>query len=273
MAAHRKPVRAVDGPPSARKVLEQYVFGSSKFMEIPVEKLKIDMSYQREQSETLVGRIVARFDENKFEPPTVNIRPDGSYYVVDGGHRTEAARRIGMRTLTCRVIQVPQADEPAYFIDLNRSRRWVTPVQTFKAELTNKNPASLEIDRCLKERGLRVSNSHSPQTLSCTGALHTIYTNRGTVGLCRVLDTVLVWPDSEPRRFAGQLLKAIDLFLHEVQANVDDGRLRNRLGGLSTALLLSRASNRWHGWRANDQRGGGIVDATAAEIQKEYLRR
>lgn len=256
-----------------RKVNEQYVLGTSQFMEIDTVKLKIDMSYQRESSESLITRIIGRFDLNKFEPPTVNVRPDGSYYIVDGGHRVAAARRIGTPTLTCRVVHIDVDEEPGLFIDLNRSRRWVSPVQTFKAEVALGNPSSLEITRCLEDRGLRVASSHSPQTVNCTGTLHKIYSRRGTVGLCRVLDIALVWPDDEPRRFAGQLLQGLDLFIHEVQRNADEARLKERLGGTATALLLSRAQNRWYGWRAADQRGGSLIDATAEEIKKQYLKR
>lgn len=253
-----------------RKVLEQYVLGSSQFMEIPVSKLVIDMSYQREFAETLVTRIVSHFDLNKFEPPTVNLRPDKTCAVVDGGHRVEAARRIGTTTLTCRVVHIDPDEEPGLFIDLNRHRRWVTPVQTFKAEVQNGNPSSIEIQRCLEERGLRVSSNRSPQTVSCTGTLHAIYARRGTVGLSRVLDTALVWADDEPRRFAGQLLQGLDLFLHETQRNCDDAKLRQRLASTSTGLILSRASARWHAWRSLDQRGGSLIDATAEEIKKLY---
>lgn len=262
-----------NGVSDTRRVMEQYVFGSSQFMEIPVKKLQIDMNYQREHAESLVTRIVSRFDLNKFEPPTVNVRPNGDCYVVDGGHRVEAARRLGTETLTCRVIHIATEDEPGYFIDLNRHRRWVSPVQTFKAEVANGNPSAIEIERSLSDRGLRVAASKSPHTLSCTGTLHTIYAKRGTVGLSRVLDCALIWPEDEPRRFAGQLLQGLDVFVHEVQKNLDEARLRQRLSVVATGLILSRASQRWYGWRASDQRGGSIVDATAEEIQKVYARR
>jgi hypothetical protein len=261
-----------NGVTDARKVLEQYVFGASHFMEIPVAQLKMDMSYQREFAETLVGRIVSRFDFNKYEPITVNARSSKDYYIVDGGHRKEAARRLGIETLTCRVIKISPDDEAGYFIDLNRQRRWVTPVQHFKAELRNGNPAAIEINRILESRGLRVASSHSPQTVSCTGTLHKVYAKRGAIGLQRVMDIALAWPDDEPRRFAGQLLQGVDLFC-ETQPRVDFERLRSRLGSLSTGLLLSRATARWHGWRMSDQRGGSLVDATAEEIKKQYLKR
>jgi Family of unknown function (DUF6551) len=282
MAAKTRTSQTFNGQTDSRKVLEQYVLGTSQFMEIPVDKLKVDMSYQREQAESLVTTIVTRFDLNKFEAPTVNIRPDHSHFVVDGGHRVEAARRLGMSTLTCRIVHVGEEDEPGLFIELNRQRRWVTPVQTFKAEVANGNPSSIEIERCLSDRGLRVASSRSPQTVSCTGTLHKVYARRGTVGLCKVLDAALIWPEDEPRRFAGQLLQGLDLFIHELPKNednkrpiknVDQARLRDRLSRTATGLILSRASNRWHSWRALDQRGGSLVDATAEEIRKQYLKR
>lgn len=273
MTTRTKQGASLNGPADTRKAMEAYVYGSSQFMEVIVDKLKIDMSYQREPAETLVTRIVGRFDLNKFEPPTVNLRPKGDCYIVDGGHRVEAARRIGTKTLTCRIIKIDPEQEAGLFIDLNRHRRWVTPVQTFKAEVRNGNPSSIEIQMCLEERGLRVASSHSPQTVSCTGTLHKIYAKRGTVGLRRVLDAALIWPDDEPRRLAGQLLQGLDMFFHELQKNVDNDRLQQRLVSVPTGLLLSRASARWHAWRSLDQRGGSLVDATAEEIKKQYAKR
>lgn len=263
---------SLNGTVDARKVLAEYVYGTGRFMEIPVDRIKIDLSYQREFAEKLVSTIVSKFDIDKYEPPTVNVRPDGTYFVVDGGHRLEAAKRLHMETVTCRVISIPVENEAMYFLELNRQRRWVTPVQTFKAELKAGRPSAIEIARVLDARGLRVSKSHSPHTVTCTGTLHKIYAGHGTVGLERVLDAVLVWSENEPRRFSGQLLQGLDLFF-ETNPNADRARLHERLQRVATRYLLAQASNRWHAWKSLDQRGGSLIDATAEEIKKQYLKR
>ena len=255
---------------TARKVLDDYVYGGAHVAEVPVKNLKVDMSYQREFGETLVSRIVSSFDVNKFELPTVNRRPDKSLFVVDGGHRLEAALRIGMRTITCRIIEIPAADEAICFIDLNRQRRWVSPVQHFKAELAAGNPAAIEINCAVTDRGLRVSTSHSPNVLSCTSTLHRLYARGGTVGMCRVLDASLqAWPHNEARRLAGQLLQGIGVF-YDKRPKADDEKLVAALANVTCSYLLGKSSGRWHAWKSLDRLGGSLIDATCEEIEILY---
>ena len=270
MTPKTKTAPDANGQTAAMRILDEYVYGTSRFMEIPVEKLHIDMSYQRDQTEQAVAKIVGKFDANQAGPPTVNKRPDGSLYIVDGGHRLEAAKLMGTKTLTCRIISIPVEDEAALCIALNKNTVRFAPVQYFKANIRDGNPAAVEIARILAERDLRIGASHSPQVIGCVGALLTLYRKRGTVGLAKVIDTTLgAWPSDEPRRFAGQILNGIDVF-YETHPRADSDRLISRLSCVTTSHLLGKGSGRWHAWKSLDQRGGSLIDATAEEIAILY---
>lgn len=274
--ALRLKTQDTNGIADMRKVLETYVYGTGRFMEIPTAELFIDPLYQRDHTdagaEKLINAIATRFDANKFEAPTVNLRPDGVKAVVDGGHRVNGAFRIGMQTITCRVIEIDPADEPSLYTQLNRDRRWVSPVQTFKAELAARNPAAIEIARVLAKNGLRVAASRTPTTVSCTKTLHSIYSSGGSLALDRVIRTARGWSEDEPRRFAGALLQGLHIFF-ETHPNSDEGRLVDRLTRITTGMLLAKASQRWHAWKSLDSRGGSQVEAIAEEIKKQYDKR
>ena len=262
---------------TALRVLDKYVLGTSQFMEIPLTDLHVDGKYQREPNETGIHRIVANFDINLFEPPTVNDRSGWQGYkgqrwaLIDGQHRSEAARRIGMSTITCRVVAVESAMEAELFVQLNRQRLWLNPLQAYKAELEAGNPAVREIQMCLSERNLKIG-AKAEGTVSAVVALKRIYSSGGYVGLARVLDTAsLSWPADDSERFSGKSLLGIYAFLTS-NPRADLNRLAERLASVTPRHLQARASQRWHAWKGLGNKAS-IVDALADEIGRIYRKR
>lgn len=94
-------------------------------------QLAIDPTYQRDldrNSLRMIDRIAREWDWGLCQPLVVASRPGGSYYVIDGQHRLEAARLRGdIEQLPC-VILYPgdPADEAATFVKLNQERRPLT---------------------------------------------------------------------------------------------------------------------------------------------------
>lgn len=70
---------------------------------IPIEQIKIDkslMAFPNEMCETQVKRIVENFDNDFWLPITLDLNG----FLLDGQHRTEAARRMGLKYIDA-VIQ------------------------------------------------------------------------------------------------------------------------------------------------------------------------
>lgn len=78
--------------------------GNKVFCFIPVELLKIDHeNYQRPLQKTF-KYLLDNWDDDKCDPITVNYRGDGYFYVINGQHRTEAAKAMGIEQLCCDVL-------------------------------------------------------------------------------------------------------------------------------------------------------------------------
>lgn len=59
---------------------------------VALNRMKISPLAQRELNSARVDHLVAEFDPDQFGTPTVSER-DGWFFVIDGQHRVEAARR------------------------------------------------------------------------------------------------------------------------------------------------------------------------------------
>ena len=265
----------------SRRLLEEYVLGTARFIEIPVKDLYVDQKYQRELNETAVTRMVSSYDPNLFEPPTVNDRHAWNGYkgprwaLIDGQHRRAMARKLGIETVTCRVISVAPEHEAQIFVELNRQRLWLSPMSQFHSELGSKNPAALEIENCLNERGLSVQQrktEREPTKVACVVALKNIYASSGAVGLGKTMDVVLAtWDETDPRRFSGIIVQGIHRFISK-NRNADLDKLADRLSRMTATSLLAKASARYYAWKslgAHKSHLDGVVD----EIGKAYRRR
>lgn len=61
-----------------------------------ITSLKTDMSYQSPVKESQVKKIVKNFDPQKLHTIVVNKRNDGQFFVIDGQHRVEALKELGI---------------------------------------------------------------------------------------------------------------------------------------------------------------------------------
>jgi ParB-like chromosome segregation protein Spo0J len=100
---------------------EQLRSATAEIIEIPVEQLGIsvphlvrpivdeDVDVLAETDETEWDVVEIRLWPEEYEPPaTEHIR----YHVISGNHRTRAARKKGLATLRCRILEAP--DEVSY---------------------------------------------------------------------------------------------------------------------------------------------------------------
>lgn len=132
---------------------------------MPVGRLSIDAEYQRstdnDASQRLIKSIAANFDWRLCAPLVVSRRPDGTLAVIDGQHRTLAARRRGdIPHLPCCVFSYSGPEEEAkMFIAANRARKPMNRLDDFHAALAAGDDQALEIQRLVHDAGLRVTRN------------------------------------------------------------------------------------------------------------------
>lgn len=279
----RKRTKVTDTPQTFA-LYERYVLGTARFMEIPTKDLYVDHRYQRDINHPAIKRMTAAFSLELFEPPTVNDRSGWDHYrgqrfaLLDGQHRKVVAQNLKMPSITCRIVTVSPETEAELFVQLNRQRIWLSPIQAFKAELRAGNPAVQEIVACLAERGLQVGNpngsGHGSNYVACVSAMKRIYAQSGYVGLARSVDVArLSWPEDDRQRFSGSVLLGVHTYLAN-NPKVDLGRLSEKLANVTARHLQAKGTARWHAWQGlGEKKGKSVVDAISDEIMKAYRKR
>lgn len=111
--------------------------------------LTVDKSYQREVGKagiTHINRILLAFNWNCYQPIVVSERDDGTYAVIDGQHRLEAAKKHPqIDSLPCYIIEAPDvAKQAEIFVAVNSRRIGLTSLQQFHAAVAAKQREAME---------------------------------------------------------------------------------------------------------------------------------
>jgi hypothetical protein len=111
----------------------------------------------------LIASIAAKFDWRLCAPLVVSRRPAGGLIVIDGQHRTMAARKRGdVPQLPCCVFSYAGPEEEArMFIAANRARKPMNRLDDFHAALAAADEDALEIQALVTDAGLKVARNAS----------------------------------------------------------------------------------------------------------------
>lgn len=132
----------------------------SKIRPVVIEQLQVDRSYQRDPSQRLVELLSEDYDIISAELLLISDRGDrnggdvqGGLFIVNGQHRTLAARKAGMTKLDARVVDLTEVDDPARIEAKFRLRTNVRvgdkSLERFKAQVRSRDPESLAIVQIL----------------------------------------------------------------------------------------------------------------------------
>jgi len=112
---------------------------------IPVSKIRVDLVYQRDTNPRWVRELVETWDENSVGIICVSLRKDGFYYVLDGQHRVEAAKELGIDLLPAEIwTRLAASDEARMFGGRNNTRT-VRKMDRFLAAVEAGSPDQCEI--------------------------------------------------------------------------------------------------------------------------------
>ena len=138
---------------------------------IPIEKLKIDMRVQRELQETHVTKLLGKFDPSAFGRLSVNLREDGFYYVSDGQHRLEIAKRLGLSEVPCVVNRLESLrDEGRSFIKINQNSAKVSGIDKYRIGVSSEVEEYLRVKECVDYAGLRIGTGLNQ--INCVSAIY-----------------------------------------------------------------------------------------------------
>lgn len=161
------------------------------YKELQVSDLNL-ADYQRTRlSMEIVKRYAKDFDWDIFGVPLVSYR-DGKYWVVDGQHRVEVLKILGIETVLCQVLSgLSYEEEAAKFVKLNTEHKVLNANQKFHGKVEAKDSDALSIRDIMKQNNLTYAKHLRGQNETVVSAIATverIYNKKGSAHLNRVLN-------------------------------------------------------------------------------------
>ena len=127
---------------------------------LPIDSLFVDLAYQREMtghSRRLVETIAHAFEWSSFAPVVVAPLEGGDFYaVIDGQHRTTAAKLVGKTSVPCSIVIAPRAAQARAFAALNSQVTRMHSLQVHKARVAAGDTKALAIERAAVEAGVKI---------------------------------------------------------------------------------------------------------------------
>lgn len=191
---------------------------------IKVSNLKTGM-YQRELNMARVKRYSSHFDWDIFGVPLVSLR-GGEYYVVDGQHRVELLKMLGIEEVLCQVIcGLTYEQEADKFVKLNSERGGLTSNQKFHGRVESKDVVALDIVRILNNRGFTYSHTAGQKkenVISAVACVESVYKSYGEAHLDRVLSILRESWYGTPSSLNRDIIVGLSTFLNETRGVKDD---------------------------------------------------
>jgi hypothetical protein len=147
-----------------------------RMVQIKITELKIDPSYQRTEclKMTLVNSIVKNFNPHLLGVLIVSQRKDG-YYVIDGQHRLEALKTMGIETVWCSVESgISQKTEAEEFIEYNSKRNNLTQASMFKAAIAAGDEEAAKIDSIMSRYYFKIDGKSKYRTSKGSNTINAV---------------------------------------------------------------------------------------------------
>lgn len=156
--------------------------------------IDVDPLYQRPLDEARVNKILAGFTWSSFGAVVVVPQEDGRYHVSDGQHRLAAAKLhpkvAHVPAVVVKVEDVPA--EAAVFVQINKARKNVSPLELFFAQLAAGDDEAVTVLQVCERAGVRIPKhpgSFKPGDCIAVNALHGLV---GQVGAMRAREYLQV---------------------------------------------------------------------------------
>ena len=187
-----------------------------RYQSLSVSLLKL-ADYQRGLLRNKVNNYVANYDPMIFGTVLVSYR-DLNYWIIDGQHRVEAARQLGIKTVWCQVIEgLTYEQEAMEFHKINTHRVPLNANQKFHALVESKDHVALDIVSILNKYGMvysRKGQEFVPNCVTAIGSVQTIYAKYGAEQLDEVLSIIKRTWNGDFVSLRAEILKGINTFIN-----------------------------------------------------------
>lgn len=133
-----------------------FSIGNCKVCNVDIRMLSMDMEYQRNPRQKS-KKLREEFDMNEVDPIVLSYR-DGMLFVIDGGHRIDAALYNGINILPAKIHEnMTQADEAKKFAQQKKNVVNVSPYDQFRANIIYGEETDTAIKSVCDKYGMTVT--------------------------------------------------------------------------------------------------------------------
>ena len=153
---------------------DEYVW---EIKELFPSQLKIDNRYQRDIKDSQIKKAIKNFNINIINPPKVNLRDDGFYYIMDGDHTvTIWKQQFGNKPIKCRVYTgLTWTEEAEIFIAQNGVSSTVTTKEKLRSGYNMGSPEIVDMVERAKMCGVDIAFGHPGKSNNKCYAVDTMY--------------------------------------------------------------------------------------------------
>lgn len=247
---------------------------TSKIRKVNLADLQVDRSYQRDPSMTLIDTIAENWDEVASELLLISdrgTRPeedpvDGGLWIVNGQHRSLAARKKGIKSVDARIIDLSEHPDPAAVEAIFRLRTNVRmgdkSIERFKAQLRAGNEESVKIEKLLArfDTEINVTGPSQEGGINAVTTVEKLYRFDNSGGLLsEVLQMITdTYGTISGRAASGPVLTALGWFILKHGEEADRSRVVAQLKSV--------------GLEALDRRGRTIASTMGGTLWMNYYR-
>ena len=219
----------------------------------PPSALVTDDRYQRslesKASQVLINRIAREFHWPYFGIIVATDNGDGTFCIIDGQHRAEAARRTpGVHSVPVMVLdELTLAEQAMAFVQINKNRLKLNALQIHRASVRAGEPAARELDEICARHGasfppnLRAPADRKPGELFCVRTLARILKEDGPERLDQVIRVAMTAFEGDGADIRAGVVKAISL---AIDAGATEAALVAKLRTLDGESWEDRARDR-----------------------------
>ncbi|SLN77270.1 DUF6551 family protein [Oceanibacterium hippocampi] len=246
---------------------------------LPLDRLVVDDRYQRDASRTgsrgIINKICREFRWRAFQPPTVAPLGDGTFAIIDGQHRVEAARKHPLiDRVPCYVVEADDlADQADGFVRINADRRQVPGTVLHQARARAGDGDALQLEKVCHAAGVRIARyrpAHGcePAETVAVGSIRKLIFNYGEAPVREALETIRAAHPETRDALRAPLIKALAVF-HASYRRADgfDRERLIRVVGEQSPLDLVET-----GRTSKKMFGGSASAAIVAALRHAYNR-
>lgn len=216
---------------------------SDEIERIPAGKLTVDPAVQRGLDNVKVEKMVSEFDEAALGTITVSRRKGGQLCIIDGQHRTAAARIMKGEdyAVPCLVFKGLSVEGEARMFRLLNNTTKVEPLALFRVRMVEGEEVAVAIGLIIDEAGWALADRNMNGGLRCVAAMERIY-RRSPEALLGSLTAIRhAWGVDDPAG-DGRIVEGIGLLIARYGTAIDVSDLAHKLAAAGTpSAFIGRA--------------------------------